>query len=134
MKRVHPNREKEMKGAKHVLGCLRWGSLLLAAACGGDSGTTPPPGSATVNLYSSGGPRFVPAALTVAPGTVVSFVWQDGFHDIIATGVPTFTGVPVGVDPPKTHQFTFGAAATYAYYCSIHGQPTSGMRGTVNVP
>lgn len=112
---------------------LHWGALLLLMACGGDTGTTPPPGGATVNLYSAGSPRFEPATLTVAPGTAVSFVWQNGFHDIIATGVPTFTGVPVGADPPKTHQFTFSAAGTYSYYCSIHGTPTSGMRGTVIV-
>ena len=91
------------------------------------------PGSATVNLFRAGGARFEPETLTVAAGTTVSFVWQDGFHSVVSTGAPSFPGLPAAVDPPKTYQFTFNIVGTYKYYCSEHGTPTSGMRGTVIV-
>lgn len=92
-----------------------------------------PPGSTTVKLYTAGGARFEPATLVVAAGTTVTFQWQDGFHDLLPTGAPTFPGVLSGFDPPKTYQFTFTTAGTYKYYCSVHGTPSSGMRGTIVV-
>ena len=95
--------------------------------------TALPPGSATVRLSISGGARFDPATLTVTAGTTVSFVWQDGFHDVTPTGAPTFPGVLTATDPPKSYQFTFTAPGTYRYYCDVHGTPTTGMRGTVIV-
>lgn len=95
--------------------------------------TALPPGSTTINLYTSGGARFDPATLIVLAGTTVSFVWQDGFHDVLATGTPTFPGVVSATDPPKSHQFTFTAPGTYKFYCSVHGTPSTGMRGTVIV-
>lgn len=116
-----------------------WALGLLAAACssGSDGGTAPPPppppGPATIALHTTGGARFEPAALTVAAGTTVTFTWQDGFHDIVSTGTPTFPGIAVASDPPKQYQFTFTAPGTYQYYCTIHGTPTSGMHGTVIV-
>ena len=112
---------------------------LLAAGCSGgsDAGTAPPPppppGPATVSLHTVGGARFEPSALTVAAGTTVTFVWEDGFHDIRASGTPTFPGLATATDPPKQYQFTFTQPGTYQYYCSIHGTPTSGMHGTVIV-
>lgn len=92
-----------------------------------------PPGASTVKLFTAGGSRFEPATLIVPAGTTVTFVWQDGFHDVISSGSPSFPGVPTAFDPPKSYQFTFVAPGTYKYYCSVHGTPTSGMRGTVIV-
>jgi len=92
-----------------------------------------PPGASTVKLFTAGGSRFEPATLIVPAGTTVTFVWQDGFHDVIPSGSPSFPGVPTAFDPPKSYQFTFAAPGTYKYYCSVHGTPTSGMRGTVIV-
>lgn len=92
-----------------------------------------PPGSSTVKLFTSGGARFEPATLVVAAGTTVTFVWQDGFHDLLSSGSPSFPGVLAGFDPPKSYQHTFTAPGTYSYYCSVHGTANSGMRGTVIV-
>ncbi len=92
-----------------------------------------PPGSSTVKLFTAGGARFEPATLVVPAGTTVTFVWQDGFHDLLSTGTPSFASFGNGADPPKSYQVTFAAAGTYKYYCSVHGSPNSGMRGTVIV-
>ncbi|MES2306700.1 MAG: plastocyanin/azurin family copper-binding protein [Gemmatimonadota bacterium] len=92
-----------------------------------------PPGTATVKLFTAGGARFEPATLVIAAGTTVSFVWQDGFHDLVPYGNPSFPGQGGGFDPPKTYQVKFTAPGTYKYYCSVHGSTTSGMRGTVIV-
>ncbi|MEP6590833.1 MAG: plastocyanin/azurin family copper-binding protein [Gemmatimonadota bacterium] len=109
------------------------GSLTGPAAQFIATATALPPGSATIKLYTSGGARFDPATLTVAAGTTVSFVWQDGFHDVTPTGTPTFVGVLSATDPPKSYQFTFTTPGTYRFYCDVHGTPTTGMRGTVIV-
>lgn len=90
-------------------------------------------GGNTVRLYTSSGARFEPASLVVPVGTTVTFLWSDGFHDITPTGTPTFAGVLAATDPPKQYQVTFTTAGTYRYYCTIHGTPTSGMRGMVIV-
>ncbi|MEO5798130.1 MAG: plastocyanin/azurin family copper-binding protein [Gemmatimonadales bacterium] len=97
------------------------------------TGVALPPGTATVKLYTAGGARFEPASLVVAAGTTVTFVWQDGFHDLLPTGAPTFPGANGGFDPPKTYQFTFTTPGIYKYFCSVHGSPSTGMRGTVIV-
>ncbi|MES2124782.1 MAG: plastocyanin/azurin family copper-binding protein [Gemmatimonadota bacterium] len=74
-----------------------------------------------------------PATVTVPVGTTVSFVWENGFHDLVPTGTPTFAGVTSATDPPKTYQVTFTSPGTYRFYCSVHGTTTTGMRGTVIV-
>ena len=124
--------------ASWVLGAIAGTQTATATAAASSTQFTAtalalPPGSATVKLFTSGGSRFEPAILMVAAGTTVSFVWQDGFHDLLPTGSPTFPGVANVFDPPKTYQFTFTTAGTYRYFCSVHGSPTSGMRGTVIV-
>ena len=37
------------------------------------------------------------------------------------------------VAPPKTFSHSFNTPGTYLYFCSVHGSPTTGMRGTIVV-
>ncbi len=79
------------------------------------------------------GPRFEPSTLTVPAGTTVSFVWVSSTHDVTSDGPPSFasSGAPNG--PPRTYQVTFNTAGTYAFHCSVHGAPGTGMHGTITV-
>jgi plastocyanin len=86
-----------------------------------------------IRLLSSGGNRFEPANVTVPVGTKVTWTWVGGFHDLNSTGAPTFPGDGEPTLPPHSYSFTFDAAGTYLYFCSVHGDPTSGMRGTIVV-
>jgi plastocyanin len=93
----------------------------------------PPPSAVEIQLLTSGGNRFEPANVTIPAGTTVTWTWVGGFHDVTATGTPAFpsSGAPVG--PPETFSHTFNTPGTYLYFCSVHGSPTDGMRGTIVV-
>jgi plastocyanin len=101
-----------------------------ATADGPDAG---PPGAVEVRLLSSGGNRFEPANVTVAVGTTVTWTWVGGFHDVTSAGNPGFSGSGAPVAPPRSFSHTFSAPGTYLYFCSVHGSPTAGMRGTIVV-
>jgi len=95
-----------------------------ATAPGGD------PGEVRINLLNSGGNRFEPANVTIPVGTKVTWTWVAGFHDVSSGD---FTGSGEPVSPPRSHSFTFESPGTYIYFCSVHGSPTGGMRGTIVV-
>lgn len=85
----------------------------------------PPPAGATVNTP---GARFDPAAVTIARGASVTWVFSGTRHNV------TFTaGAPTGGNIPDTENAsvsrTFPTAGTFPYTCTRH----SGMNGTVTV-
>jgi plastocyanin len=96
---------------------------------------TPGQGGATVDVSVSiaGGGRFSPANVAIAAGTTVRWTWVDDPHTVTSTGAPAFPGHPANAGPPTVYEFTFTTPGTYRYYCTVHGTPTTGMRGTVVV-
>jgi plastocyanin len=101
-----------------------------ATANGPDGG---PPGAVEIQLLTSGGNRFEPSNVTVAVGTTVTWTWVGGFHDVTSVGNPGFPSSGAPAAPPKSFSHTFTMPGTYLYFCSVHGSPTAGMRGTVVV-
>lgn len=101
------------------------GSLV---ACGSDSPAEP----TDPNTVNVGDNFFNPSTLQSSPGTTVTWVWIGGEpHDVtwVTAGLPNSATQTSG-----THQVTMPATAgDYDYYCTLHGSPTSGMRGTVRV-
>lgn len=100
---------------------------------------TPPPTSIGVtvrndNFLSARNGSVNPAVDTVAVNGTVTWTWAAGAttHNVTSTGSPSFTSSATK-SAPATHAFTFTVAGTYRYYCTIHGAPTSGMRGTIVV-
>jgi plastocyanin len=89
------------------------------------------PVTATVIVENN---QFQPAALTVAAGTTVTWQW--------ATGATNHNVTPVASEPPgsgplssapDTYTYQFNNPGTYTYYCTLHGSPAGGMRGTITV-
>jgi plastocyanin len=75
---------------------------------------------------------FMPSDVMVLAGGVVTWTWASGSTDHNITWV--LGGFEDASDRSSgTHQVTFPTAGTFGYYCSIHGTPTTGMRGTVTV-
>ncbi len=74
--------------------------------------------------------QFTPPSATVAAGGTVTWNFNLGTHNVtwVSGG---FTNS--GDKSSGTHQVTFPSAGTFQYYCSIHGTPTTGMRGSVTV-
>ena len=78
---------------------------------------------------------FRPEQITVAAGTEV--VWTNSGrndHNV----VPVDPDQDFGVDtddfgPGDEYRFTFEGPGTYRYFCSLHGNATSGMTGVVEV-
>jgi plastocyanin len=115
--------------------------LVAVVACSsstdyGSGGSNPPP-SADVLILSGastkGASAFDPNPFTVSLGgaATVDVKWgnADGItHTVTADGAsPLFSSGNVG--PGMTFTFSFTAAGSYSYHCSIH--PT--MVGTVQV-
>lgn len=87
--------------------------------------------------------RFDPQVDTVALGGTVTWDFPVGSaqHNVISTGAPSFTSFPSSYpadsslfDGPLTYgPLTFGSGGTYRFYCTDHGTPNTGMRGSVVV-
>jgi plastocyanin len=106
--------------------------LVLAAGCG-DGATGPGDGDPVATTSVSVRDNFFqPANIVVPPGATVTWTWQGSLvHNVTWVG----SSLP---DSPDQVAGTFeatmpSAAGTHAYYCTFHGTPTSGMRGTVRV-
>ena len=86
-------------------------------------------GSAKVKV---GDNYFKPDSVQVTAGTKVT--WTNGGK--ILHSVKPNTGNAFGTKAlarGKSYSYTFKKPGTYAYYCTFHGSPTSGQRGTIVV-
>lgn len=120
---------------------------LFAVACGGGDaggtptdpqggGTQPPPGGGTgpvattsVQVLDS---SFSPAAILVQPGATVTWTWGGSQQHNVIWAAGNLTNSPT--QSAGTHQVTMpSAAGELVYYCSLHGSPAGGMRGTVRI-
>lgn len=110
---------------RRLLAILALAAAVPACSDAGGPGTE---GDVTVRDNS-----FSPSALTVDAGTTVTWVWDGNSpHNVTWSG----PGAPAAsaTQSAGTYERMFDAAGTYDYYCTIHGTPTSGMRGSVTVP
>lgn len=90
------------------------------------------PGAAVVTVENN---VFSPSTITVAANTTVRWDWAPGSlqHNITPIQPATIPSDRTTVTAPHSYQVTFTTPGTYDYYCTVHGTPTSGMRGTVVV-
>jgi plastocyanin len=104
------------------------GSVLLALAGGVLAQKVAATESAQITIQNF---DFEPKALTVAPGTAVTWVNDDEEpHNIVNAdpGQPRLFRSP-GLDGGEKYTFTFDKPGTYRYICSIHPH----MEGTIIV-
>ena len=114
----------------HLSRVLVVAALGVAAACSSStSGSGPGP-----NQVFMQGSAFNPATRTVAVGTTVTWMNQDGFAHTVTYSSGAGAAFDAGSVPGGgSYQHTFTVAGTVQYYCTIHGTPTTGMRGTIVV-
>jgi plastocyanin len=101
-------------------------SLAAAFAC---SDSTSP---STGNVVKVKDNFFDPATLTVAVGQKVTWQWAGSNPHNVTWVTSSGTGNSA-TQTSGTYDRDFSAAGTYDYYCTIHGTPTSGMRGSIVV-
>lgn len=74
---------------------------------------------------------FDPNAVSVGAGGTVTWTWGGVFSHNVTWVSGGFTNS--STQSSGTHEVTFSAPGTFQYYCTIHGTPTTGMRGSVTV-
>jgi plastocyanin len=130
-----------------------FGYLILGVAslsCGGDS-TSPGGdggggdggggGSCPANTFCMTGSAFSPTARTVATGTTVRWTNESFTDHNVTWNDATGRNVALAGDGTGdiatfgsgTHTRLFNTPGTYGFHCTLHGSPTSGMRGTLTV-
>lgn len=100
--------------------------VVLLAACAQNSAPPPEPGPVTSDpTVSLEDTSFTPGAVTIEPGTTVTWEWNDGDveHDVV------FDDFQSEVQSSGTYTHTFEEPGTYEYVCSLHPN----MKGTVFV-
>ena len=75
---------------------------------------------------------FTPATLTINAGDTVTWQNVGGVpHNVVADDNSFSNGSPSAANWTFSH--TFNTAGTVGYYCSLHGNPSGGMRGSIVV-
>jgi plastocyanin len=75
---------------------------------------------------------FTPSALNVANGTTVRWV-NDGHNTHNVTPDSGHAYGSRNLKPGTSYVHTFSRAGSYAYYCTLHGTPTSGQHADLAV-
>jgi plastocyanin len=103
-----------LTSATVILGLVLAGFARKATA--GEHPATP---QITIDNFS-----FAPTTLTVAAGTVVTWVNHDDIpHTVVSEDKTTFKSRALDTD--EQFSFTFSKSGTYTYFCSIHPKMTA---------
>jgi plastocyanin len=125
-----------MRAPRRPVGVLVLASVLIAG-CGGGGNDSPRStdlrGKPAVTIDAVDN-RFTPEDVTVSAGTEITFETNGhNDHDVFAVG-DTFRRVEAhDLEPGEDATRRFAEPGDYPYYCSLHGTPTKGMRGTIRV-
>lgn len=93
-------------------------AAIIAGLCLATAAPAAQPAKVTIGNFT-----FGPMALTVKPGTTVTWLNGDDIpHTIVAADKKTFRSKVL--DSGESFSFTFAKAGTYTYFCSIHPQMT----------
>jgi len=93
---------------------LHAGHALPAASAAGKAETSGPR-EAQIRIEAH---RFAPSALTVAPGTKVTWVNRD--EDVHTATSTTGAFTSPGLEAAEAFSFTPTKAGTYDYFCALH--------------
>jgi plastocyanin len=78
--------------------------------------------------------RFSPAARTVAQASTITWTNVSESRHYTRQATSLFASWNRALDPGQSWSLRIAFAGMYAYYCTPHGTPTSGMHGTISVP
>ena len=116
---------------------LVWSVLTVPIACSDDAAPAATTEARAVETVIAVDNEFRPQSLTVRAGTEVVFENKGALeHNVVPIDDPTAAewGVlEADFGPADTYAHVFGTPGNYEYYCTIHGSPTAGMRGTIVV-
>lgn len=120
----NPTFSTDVSGAPGMAGTGHMPGMSMTPAAGEDAPPAAPAGPDAVNID---GFAFAPATLNVKAGSTVTWTNKDEDPHTVVAGGGTFRSQALGSGGVYT--FTFPAAGTFDYICSIHPF----MHGTVVV-
>lgn len=88
----------------------------------------------TISVGPDGEFVFDPDAVRITPGTLVRWLWESDFHNVVPVDRPAGSDWDGEVDTygeGHSYEFTFETPGTYEYVCEPH--EGAGMRGYVVV-
>jgi len=107
-----------------VLTFLVLNAVALLAAGSGYFGSTIQQGQEQTLEVKIDNFSFLPATLTVAAGTTVTWINRDDIpHTVVSSDDPR-AFKSKALDTDDRFSFTFTKAGTYSYFCSIHPKMT----------
>ena len=104
--------------------------LSLLGGCAAGSGGTATGSVATSKVDLPPSYKFVPAAIAVAVGTMVTWTNNDHFTHSVQFLDGGLRGTPMIMDPGASATFVFDRPGVFHYQCHLHPQ---NMQGTVTV-
>ncbi len=106
----------------------------VGVACGEDYGTGGGGGcTPTATQVCMTGSAFNPTSRTVTAGTTVTWRNGDAVTHTVTSSPGSAEAFNQSVSGGATFARAFPTAGTFNYHCTIHGAPTTGMRGTIVV-
>jgi plastocyanin len=105
-------------------------AVLALGGCGGEAAPAGPTVDVTITDTT-----FAPAEVSVPAGATVRWTSSSRTerHNIIPVVDGSFTEHKNLIKPGESVTSRFSKPGDYAYYCQIHGSPTTGQRGVVRV-
>ena len=102
---------------------LHWICLLsfLLAGCSADSHKEQPPAQKNVEIKIDNF-TFTPASVTIAPGTMVTWINHDDVPHTATSTTKAFASTALDTD--EKFSFTFTKTGTFPYYCAVHPHMT----------
>ena len=113
-----------------VVAALAAVAVLTLGGCGGESAPAGPTVDVTITDTT-----FAPAEVSVPAGATVRWTSSSRTerHNIIPVVDGAFTKHTDLIKPGESVTSRFSKPGDYAYYCQIHGSPTTGQRGVIRV-
>ncbi len=107
------------------------GGFMAVAPCATEAAYTT---TGTTVMFGAAAAGYMPKCLKVSAGALVTFMGGTGANDNFtmhpleaSSARGTTAGNPIATTSSGTSKsFTFAAPGYYAYYCTIHGNDTSG--------
>jgi plastocyanin len=107
--------------ATAMLGALIWTAASKVSFVARAAGAQEPAKSQGIEVKIDNF-SFLPQDITVAPGTMVTWVNQDDIPHTVTSTADLFKSKALDTD--DKFSFTFDKSGTYEYYCSIHSKMT----------
>ncbi len=103
---------------KQIIASIVISAAALFFATNLPGGTNASPDTVKIDNFS-----FMPQTLTIHPGTTVTWVNQDDVPHTVTSTDKKFNSRALDTD--ERFSFTFSAAGTYNYFCSVHPHMTA---------